>query len=332
MNMYLVYLLFAVGLILIIKGGDLFVDAAVWLAEITGIPHIIIGATVVSLGTTLPELFVSVNASLKGISDIAIGNAVGSTICNTGLVASLIIIFASGEINRNAYIKKGLLLILSIFSVFYFSIDLVISKYESIFLFILLLIYIILNIRLSKKSSSTVSVEEIDQSNDALIKNGLKFVFGLLFIIFGANFLVDNGVIIAKHFNVPESIVALTLVAFGTSLPELITGISSIVKGNHHIGLGNIIGANILNYIMIIPTASFFSKNGLIINKYSFDIMGHSFSDVAQSLKLDIPISLLMTFLFIFPVIIKEKNYRSQGFIILSTYIVYLGILLNIAI
>ena len=331
MNMYLVYLLFAIGLILIIKGGDWFVDAAVWLAGITGIPHIIIGATIVSLGTTLPELFVSVNASLKGISDIAIGNAIGSTICNTGLVASLIIIFASGEVNRNNYIKKGLLLIFSISSVFYFSIDLVISKYESIFLFLLLLLYIVLNIRLAKNSNTIIS-EEIDKSTDSLIKNGLKFVFGLLFIIVGANFLVDNGVIIAKHFNVPESIIALTLVALGTSLPELITGISSIVKGNHHIGLGNIIGANILNYILIIPTASFFSENGLIINKYSFDIMGHNFVDIAQSLKLDIPVSLLMTFLFIFPVIIKEKNYKSQGFAILGTYIVYLGILLNIAI
>lgn len=328
--MFLIYMLFIVGLLLIVKGGDWFVDAAVWLAEITGIPHFIIGATVVSLGTTLPELFVSVNAAIKGISDMAIGNSVGSTICNMGLVAGLIIVFASGEVNRNNYIKKGMLLIASILSVFYFSSDLLISKWESLFLFFLLGIYIWINLKMSKNSVD--QIEKVNHSKKARQENILKFIFGLFFIIIGANLLVDNGVLIAKYFNVPEGIVALTLVAFGTSLPELITGISSIVKGNHHIGLGNIIGANILNYVLIIPVAAMVSKQGLIISKFNFDLFGYKFVNFAQSIRLDIPVSLFLTLLFILPVIIKERNFKLQGLIIIGSYFIYLGVLFNIAI
>jgi cation:H+ antiporter len=328
--MIIVYILFILGLLLIIKGGDWFVDAAVWIAEITGIPHIIIGATIVSIATTLPELFVSVNAAIKGASDVAIGNSVGSTICNTGLVAGLIIFFASGKVNRSNYIKKGSLLIFSILSVLYFANDLIITKYESIFLFILLIIYIILNIRMSKNLNC--KEEKIEKSNEDFIENGLKFIFGLLFIIIGANLLVDNGILIANHFNVPKGIVALTLIALGTSLPELITGISSIIKGNHHIGLGNIIGANILNYVLIIPMATLLSKDGLAINKHNFDLFGHEFVGFAQSIKLDIPIALFLTLLFILPVLVKEENFRIQGLLIIITYIGYLSILFNIAI
>lgn len=330
MTIMAVFVLFTIGLVLIVKGGDWFVDAAEWFAEYTGIPHFIVGATVVSLGTTMPELFVSVNASLKGISDIAIGNAIGSTICNTGLVAGIIIMFSTTTIHRKTYIKKGSLLIIGILTSIFLANDLIITKVESIFLFIFLGIYVYINVRMAKDSEKEEAHEDFDKSRGNLVKHLVKFIVGLILIIFGSNLLVDNGVAIARYLNVPEGIIALTLVALGTSLPELITGITSLVKGKHEIGLGNIIGANILNYVMIIPMAAITSDNGLILNLFDFSLYGKTFVNFPQTLIIDMPFSLLMTFIFIIPSVISKKNFKLQGAIIFAGYLYYINLLVSI--
>lgn len=328
--MTIIYILFVVGLLLIIKGGDWFVDAAEWIAELTGIPHFVVGATIVSLATTLPELFVSVNASIKGYPEIAIGNVVGSVICNTGLVAGIIIIFTAGAINRSIFIKKGILLFLAAGGTLLFATDLVITNFEVLFLLGILAVYIYINVKIAKDSVATENTE-LNKSKKAYTENTLKFIFGTLFIILGANLLVENGIKIADYFNVPKGIVALTLVALGTSLPELITGVSSIVKGKHDIGLGNIIGANILNFTVIIPIATFVSEKGLIIQKINFDLFEKVYEEFAQTIVIDLPVAIGITTLFILPSIIMKRNYKIQGGLILASYIGYIYILFDIA-
>lgn len=312
------------------KGGDWFVDAAEWIAEITGIPHIIIGATIVSLATTLPELFVSAQASLAGIPDMAIGNAVGSTICNIGLASSVVIFFEPSSVNRNTFVKKGSILVLSILTFVIISSDMFVTNLEAMILYFILAGYIFINIKVAQASNVDETIE-IDTSKEAKIKNIIKFIVGSALIVIGARLLVNNGVIIARFFNVSEGIIGLTLIALGTSLPEFVTAISSVIKKKHHIGLGNIIGANILNYVLILSTSTVLSPNGLVIKKVDFDFFGKVFSNFPQTYLLDVPFSLVMSLLLLLPGIIKGKTYKLQGVTIVLFYGFYLFILFNIA-
>lgn len=326
---YTILLLFLVGLVVIIKGGDLFVDASVWFATITGIPTIIIGATIVSLATTLPELFVSVIASSQGSPDMAIGNAVGSTICNIGLILSTSILFAPSKLNRKLFSEKGLLMIASTLFLLFFSIDTVVTKDEGLVLFGILVLFIWLNLKQFKGSNILVdnkNSKKKAQSGD-VIKNIVKFVLGTIFIIIGAQLLVDNGRKIAEFYNVPEQIISLTLIALGTSLPELTTSVTAIIKGHEGISVGNIIGANILNNTMIIGTASIATDYGLKISTRDIVLFERIFEDIPQTLYVDLPVSLLLMLILVISGIYNRKLKRVTGISLLLIYIVYLTFL-----
>lgn len=326
---YITLLLFLVGLIIIIKGGDLFVDASVWFATITGIPTIIIGATIVSLATTLPELFVSVFASAQGSPDMAIGNAVGSTICNIGLILSTSILFAPGEINRKLFSEKGILMIISTVLLVIFSSDTILSKTEGAILLVVLVIFIKLNLKQFKGSNILVDNDKNDRNiqSKTIMSNILKFILGAIFIIIGAQLLVKNGKDIALFFNVPEQIISLTLIALGTSLPELTTSITAIVKGHEGISVGNIIGANILNNTMILGTASFTTKYGLLISKRDVLLFGRTFENIPHTLYVDLPIALALMLILVTSGIYNSKLKRQTGIILLLIYIIYLTFL-----
>lgn len=326
---YITLLLFLVGLIIIIKGGDLFVDASVWFATITGIPTIIIGATIVSLATTLPELFVSVFASAQGSPDMAIGNAVGSTICNIGLILSISILFAPGEINRKLFSEKGILMIISTVLLLIFSSDTILSKSEGAILLVVLLIFIKLNLKQFKGSNILVENQKTDRriKSKSIIVNIFKFALGAIFIIIGAQLLVKNGRTIALFFNVPEQIISLTLIALGTSLPELTTSITAIVKGHEGISVGNIIGANILNNTMILGSASFTTKYGLIISKRDILLFGRTFKNIPHTLYVDLPVALALMLILVTSGIYNRKLKRTTGIILLSIYLLYLTFL-----
>ncbi|WP_432664248.1 calcium/sodium antiporter [Wukongibacter baidiensis] len=326
---YTTLLLFLVGLVIIIKGGDLFVDASVWFATITGIPTIIIGATIVSLATTLPELFVSVIASTQGSPDMAIGNAVGSTICNIGLILSTSILFAPSVVNRKLFSEKGLLMVGSTVLLLFFSIDTIVTKIEGLVLFAVLLVFIWLNLKQFRGSNILVdnkNSEKKTYSKDVL-KNIVKFVLGSIFIIIGAQLLVDNGRKIAEFYNVPEQIISLTLIALGTSLPELTTSITAIVKGHEGISVGNIIGANILNNTMILGTASIATGYGLEISKRDIILFGRVFEDIPQTLYVDLPVSLLLMLILVISGIYNKKLRRVTGIPLLLIYLIYLTFL-----
>ncbi|WP_432408931.1 calcium/sodium antiporter [Wukongibacter sp. M2B1] len=326
---YTTLLLFLVGLVVIIKGGDLFVDASVWFATITGIPTIIIGATIVSLATTLPELFVSVLASTQGSPDMAIGNAVGSTICNIGLILSISILFAPSVVNRKLFSEKGLLMIASTVLLLFFSVDTIVTKKEGLGLVAILVVFIWLNLKQFKGSNILVDNKNSQKKTQSrsVIKNIAKFVLGSIFIIIGAQLLVDNGRKIAEFYNVPEQIISLTLIALGTSLPELTTSITAIVKGHEGISVGNIIGANILNNTMILGTASIVTGSGLKISTRDVVLFGKVFEDIPHTLYVDLPVSLILMLILVISGIYNKKLKRITGISLLLIYIVYLTFL-----
>jgi len=325
--------LFLLGLVIIIKGGDFFVDAAVWIAKVTGVPNILIGATIVSLATTLPELFVSTIATINGSPEMAIGNAVGSTICNIGLILAISVIFMSGNIDKKSFRSKGLLMVGSTLLLFFFSRDKVLSAYEGVVLLVLLVFYIVLNIYEAKISRNTFqevattvqAKEKLDSK--VIIINISKFVIGSIFIIVGAKLLVNNGQILARFLNIPEQIISLTLIALGTSLPELVTAINAIIKKEHGISIGNIIGANILNITMILGTCSIISPNGLVIKTRNIYVFGNVFKNIPQTLYIDIPVTLVLMSLIVVPGAVFGKIKKANGVLLLGIYIAYISFL-----
>jgi cation:H+ antiporter len=326
--MLIAILLFIIGLIIIIKGGDLFVDSAVWFAKVTGMPNILIGATIVSLATTLPELFVSTIATYRGAPEVAIGNAVGSSICNLGLILALSMLFMPGAADKGTLKKKGLLMIFSTLVVFFLSFDMVLSVYEGFVLISLLVVYVYMNVRDVKGNKSegyreAASELVVSKDRKVVIVNVLQFVFGAIFIVLGARLLVDNGIIIAEALKIPAAIISVTLIALGTSLPELVTTITAIVKKHHDISVGNIIGANILNATMILGVSSLTAAEGLVITERTINILNRVYV-IPQTIYIDIPVSLVLMFIAIIPSIISGRLKRWQGGMMLFGYVGYL--------
>jgi len=320
-------MLFLLGFILIIKGGDWFVDASVWLAEILHIPHMIIGATIVSLCTTLPELMVSTLAISSGSPELAISNALGSVICNTGLILGISMVFMPSTIHKKTFTIKSILLFVSLLTMAVFAIDLKINILEGISLFIILIVFMVYSIKMALRArrDTMKSLDEvlgIDRSDK--IENIAKFVFGATGIILGAKLLVDNGIFLAGIMGVSEQLVGLTMVALGTSLPELVTTISAIRKKQFSLSVGNVIGANIMNITLIISTCAVISKDGLVVSLQNLAYIG---KNIPQSLVIDLPVAIALTAIVVIPAILRGKFSRMQGVIALCSYGVYIGFL-----
>lgn len=310
----LVFLVFIIGLIMIVKGGDWFIDSSIWIAEKTGVSFGIIGATIVSLATTLPELFVSSIASHDGFTDMAIGNSLGSIICNIALVIGLCALIKPTAIRDSFFGVKGIMM-LSYLSVFYiFAADGLVSKVEGKILLSLIVPFILINVFEHKRSNrSLFKQNKKPPQKGELSLVTIRFIVGAVLIVYGADLLVDTGVEIASILRIPKAIVSLTFLALGTSLPELVTGISSLLKGKRSISVGNILGANILNLTLVMGISSLVSSDGLIVSK--------------QLLLLDIPMALLVSLIFVLSGVFFNKISRFIGIILLGTYIGYLAIL-----
>lgn len=310
--------LLIVGLILIIKGGDFFVDASTWMADELKVPKFLIGATIVSFATTLPELLVSVIAVINGQNDMAIGNAVGSVTANTGLILAIGAIFISARVNRKDFGIKGLLIIITAVILFVFCLTGKFGIIPSILLLIIFVIHITLTIISAKKKDKDVEkvmeiAEEITEEKTTkkeIVANILKFIFGAAGIIIGANLLIDNATILATSIGISEGIIAITIVAVGTSLPELVTTITAIVKKQGELGVGNVIGANLIDLVLILPICSFISGGNLIVSK--------------QTYILDIPMVLLISLIAVIPTVINKKFSKIQGIIMLLLYVIYI--------
>ncbi len=308
-----VILLFVVGLVLIIKGGDWFVDSAVFIANLTGIPKFIIGATIVSVATTLPELTVSVTGVIDGELDLAVGNAVGSVTANIGLIMGISLVCMPAVIKRSQFWLKGTLMSAAALLLWVLCKDGTLHMLPSFALFVLLAVYVWDNIRDAKNDVGSDEREIVDKKD--LPKQIVMFIIGIAAIVGGSKLLIEYGSEIALLLGVPSAIIGVTMVAIGTSLPELITTLTAIRKKESSMSIGNIVGANIIDLAMILPICSVVSDGKLTIAE--------------QSYALDMPMCFAMTLIAVLPPLIKGKLYRWQGILMLALYAVYVVILVT---
>ena len=316
-------LLFIVGLILLIKGGDWFVDGAVGIAHRFNMPEILIGATVVSIGTTLPEVMVSAGSAVKGIGSMAYGNAIGSIICNTALIAAITIAVKPSDVDRKS--MKTPVIFFTLATLVYVFISYFtgsFSRISGILLLILFIVYMIIAVKQAltgtkdpKPESSVAETEGDDEASkkeSSVLKFLVLLIVGAALIAVGADLLVDNGTIIAERLGVPSTVIALTFVALGTSLPELVTAITSLIKGSGALSLGNIIGANMFNLVLV---------SGLSISLAPFDVpCDKLIGGINSSLVIDIPVMILVSCIMIVPALIRGKMSRIQGILLLLIY------------
>ena len=311
-----IVLLFAAGLVCIIKGGDLFVDAAGWIAEASGIPKFIIGATIVSFATTLPEMLVSVFAALEGNADIAVGNAVGSVTANTGLIMCLSLVCMTCLMERRQFGVKACLLLAAILSLFGFTRDGRLSVAEGLLVLVIFAGFLAESLISARREQGTERKAEGERpavSGKTVAGNIVKFVLGAAGIVLGAQLLIDNGSAIASLLGVPDAIVAATMIAIGTSLPELVTTLTAIRKRESSLSVGNIIGANIMDLTLILPLCSL--------------ILGKPLPVQSQGMLLDIPACLIICAAVLVPALWKGKFQRWMGFLAGGLYIVYLTVM-----
>ena len=353
-------LLFILGLVCLIKGGDWFVDGAVSLAHRFNLPEILIGATIVSIGTTLPEVMVSATSAAIGHGEIAYGNAIGSIICNTSLIAAITMAIKPAKIDKKPlklpavafFVAAAVYMVISYFTKTF-------SRTVGIILLAMFVAYMAISVKMSfsdiKKSGSKAAVLNTAENltagktdADAALKNKSKekqsektekpqgfkafldlikiqedreepilkiiifMVIGAALIAWGADLLVDNGTLIAEGAGVPESVIALTFVALGTSLPELVTAITSLAKGHGALSVGNIIGANLFNLVLV---------SGISIAIMPFDLPSSKMiMGLNSSLLIDLPLMAVVMLIMILPALIKGKLYRWQGILLLLLY------------
>lgn len=310
-------IMLAIGFILLIKGGDWFVDGATGIARRFHLPELLIGATVVSIGTTLPEVMVSAGAALQGSGSIAYGNAIGSIICNTSLIAAITIAIKPGVAARKSMIIPVSFFYIS--AIVYCLGAYVFGKFSLVMGIVLLTIFVIYMGTTVKGMKSAAAVtekatEEVtgEETKTSLVKDIILLVVGAVVIAVGADLLVDNAIIIAEKFGVSEKVIGLTIVALGTSLPELVTAITSLVKGHGSLSLGNIIGANLFNLVLV-------SGAAITLNPFDVPVAG-LIGGINASLVLDIPVMLGVMTILTVPTLIKEKISRWQGVLLLCIY------------
>lgn len=348
MELFLAILMFVAGMILIIKGGDWFVDSATWIAKTAKIPSFIIGATIVGFATSLPEIIVSIVASVQGKNDMAVGNGVGSVIANTGLIIAIAFSFMKIVTPRKEYWQQCLLLVATLVVLWVGSLQGTLNILASIIMILICITFIAISIIQGRRGISSVqdqpkkvngdetvsplinkSENEIiatsnanskpDSKNNEIVinkknifKNIFFFFLGAACVILGSDFLIDGGSTIASALGVPERIIAITLVAVGTSLPELVTTIVAIRKKEGGLMAGNIIGSNIIDMCLILPICSFVAHDSFVVSH--------------QSLVIDMPFCLALSLILVVPILFKQRSYKWQGALLLLVYAAYLTV------
>lgn len=304
-------LLFIVGLLFLIKGGDWFVDGASALARRFHLPELLIGATVVSIGTTLPEVMVSTMSALSGHGEIAYGNAIGSVICNAALIAAITIAVRPGKVDPKT-LKTPVAFFFAAAAIYCVA-AYVMGRFTRPMGFLMLAMfvaYMVVNVMQMKNAPAEPAPTEEEEMT--LVKTLILLVIGAALIAVGANLLVNNGTLIAQALGVPESVIALTFVALGTSLPELVTAVTSLIKGHSDLSLGNVVGANVFNLVLV---------SGVSVTLAPFSIpQSATLFGMNSSLVLEIPVMLLVMLILTIPALLKGRLSRPQGIVLLAIY------------
>ena len=313
-------LLFILGLACLIKGGDWFVDGASALARKFHLPELLIGATVVSIGTTLPEVMVSSLSAVSGHGEIAYGNAIGSVICNSALIAAITLAVRPGKADPKT-LKLPVAFFFLAAAIYCVAAYLMgeFTRPVGLVMLAVFVAYMVVTVRQMKKNPQPAAPEAEKAEEDMPTWKMLVFlIVGAALIALGAHLLVENGTKIAQALGVPESVIALTFVALGTSLPELVTAITSLVKGHSDLSLGNVIGANVFNLVLV---------SGLCVTLAPFDVpqsavlFGHN-----ASLILEIPLMIGVMLLLTLPALLRGKLSRLQGILLLLIYAAFCAV------
>ena len=308
-----------VSLISLGKGADILVDEAVILANQWKIPKMIIGATIVSLGTTLPEVTVSVMSAVRGFPALAMGNAVGSIICDTGLILGIAAIisplpFDRKVINRQSWIQVSMVILLVIISFVFghffesFKNGGLVPQFMGFVFLAILAFYMFSTVKFSKKNTASFEEDlDVDASSPVFLVI-LKLIFGTIIIIISSEILIPVVQEIALRLGIPETIIAATLVAFGTSLPELVTAIAASRKGHGDLAIGNVLGADILNVLFVVGAAAAVTPGGLQVDIHFFKLLFPVMVFLVLVCKIAISLS-------------KDHLKKGVGFVLLFSYI-----------
>ena len=305
-----------IGIILLVKGADLLVSGSSNIAKRYHIPEIIIGLTIVSIGTSMPELFVSLTSAIANHSDIALGNVIGSNIANLLLILGISSVIKSIPFRKETIaLEIPMCLFFTLIFLFFCNTKNIVSRNEALILIGIFLLFIVYTIAMAKRDKMLkLNTIKNVKSRETILKNILFIIIGIIALKIGGDLAVDNAVIVAKIFKMSEKIIGITILAIGTSLPEFFTSVSAALKGKTDIAIGNIIGSNIFNMLLIIGISAFLNPIEYNIS-YNYDFMLLILSTV-----------LLSIFPFIPP---KNKMSRINGIIYLIIYILYLGRLLT---
>lgn len=311
-------LLFAVGVVLLIKGGDWFVDGAVGIAKRFRVPEIIIGATVVSIGTTLPEVMVSVTAAVNNNGAIAYGNAIGSIICNTSLIAALTIAIRPAPVDRKTIVTPIIFFFIS--AGIYMVAAYIFGRFDRWLGIVMLLVFAVyMGSTIYKGFKNPVQEQQEEEEEetvaDSFVKEVILIVVGAALIAVGADMLEGSSVSLASLAGIPTEVVGVTVVALCTSLPELVTAVTALIKGYGALSLGNIIGANIFNLVLVSGAAVTISP--FVIPEGS-KLFGYNTSQL-----IEIPLMVGVMALMTLPTVIKGKLQRWQGVTLLSIYVAF---------
>jgi len=315
MQQVLSFVFFAVGLVMIVKGSDFFLDAVIWCAKILRIPEVIMGATVVSICTTLPELTVSTALALEGKTDMALGNAYGAITFNTGIILALLIIMLRPSIDKKKTLRQNALMLFGGIALSFLS-GYLFGEFSRIIGCIFIGIFILYLIKNGfdavQEAKDKEKAKEDQTRGEKIFKNIVLFAVGVLGIFFGAQLMVEHGTKIAEILGVPEMIIALTMTAVGTSLPELFTTLTAIRKKKSDISIGSALGANTINLFLIIGVASAVRPLPL---------------EGAFLARL-LPLTALIILIAFYPVFTKKERYpRHAGWLALCGYLVYVAAL-----
>lgn len=314
------YVLLIVGFVLLIKGADFFVDGASNIAKKFNISPLIIGLTIVAFGTSLPEASVSISASLAGSNQLCLSNVVGSNIFNLLVVVGACVLFKSMAVDDQVLKRDFPITIFATFILWFMSINMfdknvpgTIKTYEGIILFVLFLGYMIYTVIDAKKNVKPLTKEEKEANKKInIIKNLVLLIIGLCGIVFGGNLVVDSATKIAISFGVSEAFVGLTIVALGTSLPELVTSLVALGKGSTDIAIGNVIGSNLFNILFILGASTALSA-----------------VSVEEGLETDIIFLLLVSVVSYVFGLTDKKITRFEGVAMLLCYFGYIVFMLQ---
>ena len=304
--------LLVVGFVMLIKGADWFVEGASKIADKFGIPQLVIGLTIVAMGTSAPEAAVSISAAMKQNAGITIGNVVGSNIMNIFVILGMTsVITAIGVQISTIKYEIPFLILISVLLPVMGSIGGTVNLLDGILMWMLFILYMLYLLRMAKKGQA--ALEDIPESgqNDSTVKMILMVILGGVLIVWGADVTVDAATAIAKVFGMSDRLIVLTIVAFGTSLPELITSVTAGIKGKADIAIGNIVGSNIFNILFVVGTTA-------LITPVEF----------ASNFVIDSAIATIAAVMLLLFVLKDQKLKRWGGIVMLVSYVAYFVYLL----